>query len=51
MVTGQAEVGGALGKAEGAETGAVAGLVVMSIELYCARHGLQELKKRYSIVV
>jgi hypothetical protein len=43
MVMGPAVVGVALGEAAGAEAARVAGLVVMSNELYCERAGLQGL--------
>jgi hypothetical protein len=41
MVMGPRVVGEALGEEAGAEAAAVAVLVVMSNELYCARAGLQ----------
>jgi hypothetical protein len=51
MVMGPAVVGEALGEAAGAEGAGVAGLVVMSNELYCERVGLQVLKKTIFNVV
>jgi hypothetical protein len=45
MVMGPAVVGEALGEAAGAEAAGVAGLVVISNELYCERPGLQGPKR------
>jgi hypothetical protein len=51
MVMGPGVLGVAPGEAAGAGAAGVAVLVVMSNELYCARAGLQEVKKRHSIVM